>query len=468
MQSSTTRSKATSVRVRSARSSPGTRAHAVLTAISIFSGPSLCAWASVRSRSSACRSVSCRASSDDDTYRCSAPRSCSRAVSENTGPATCTCAVMGPLHSRVRTGGTIYAEPALRATVLSHLSAAAYCARAPCFTTRPHPVADTLVLNSALAGRYRVEREIGRGGMAVVYLAHDVRHNRQVALKLLLPELAQAVGPARFLREIEIAAQLTHPHIVPLFDSGEVEGRLFYVMPFLDGESLRQRLQRERQLAVHDAIAIARQVASALEYAHARNVVHRDIKPENILLYQNEAMVADFGIALAMSAAQSPRITGTGLVVGTPEYMSPEQALDEGADARSDQYSLACVLFEMLAGEAPYTGSTPYSILSKRLMDPVPSVRRLRSTVPPAVDRAIVRALAKTPADRFPTVGAFAGELALGVATPATGTTAAAQRPRVAAVAVLPFRNLSADPENEYFADGITEDVSPHLSKLRP
>ena len=328
-------------------------------------------------------------------------------------------------------------------------------------------MADTPQLSAALAGRYRVEREIGRGGMAVVYLAHDLRHDRRVAIKLLLPELAQAVGPARFLREIRIAAQLTHPHIVPLFDSGEVDGRLFYVMPFLDGESLRQRLDRERQLAVHDAIGIARQVASALEYAHARDVVHRDIKPDNILLYQNEAMVADFGIALALSAAQSPRITGTGLVVGTPEYMSPEQALDEGADARSDQYSLACVLFEMLAGEAPYSGSTPYSILSKRLMDPVPSVRRLRPTVPPVVDRALVRALAKVPADRFPSVGAFAGELALGVATPATGTTAAAERPRVASVAVLPFRNLSADPENEYFADGITEDVIAHLSKIR-
>ncbi|HEU4722130.1 MAG TPA: serine/threonine-protein kinase, partial [Gemmatimonadaceae bacterium] len=328
-------------------------------------------------------------------------------------------------------------------------------------------MADTPALGAALAGRYRVEREIGRVGMAVVYLAEDQRYKRRVAIKLLHPELAQAVGAERFLREIEIAARLTHPHIVPLFDSGEVDGRLFYVMPFLDGESLRQRLDRERQLAVPDAIAIAQQVASALEYAHARTVVHRDVKPENILIYQNEAMVADFGIALAMSAAQTPRITGTGLVVGTPEYMSPEQALDEGADARSDQYSLACALFEMLAGEPPYSGATPYSILSKRLMDPVPSVRRLRPTVPLAVDRAIGRALAKVPADRFPTVGAFAGELLLGIATPATGTTAAAERPHTTAVAVLPFRNLSADPENEYFADGITEDVIAHLAKIR-
>ena len=320
---------------------------------------------------------------------------------------------------------------------------------------------------AAISDRYRIQREIGRGGMAVVYLAEDLRHKRSVAIKLVHPELAQAVGKERFLREIEIAAQLAHPHIVPLFDSGEIDGRLFYVMPFLDGESLRQRLDRERQLPIADAIEIARKVASALEYAHARNVVHRDIKPENILLYEGEALVTDFGIARAVSAAQSARITGTGLVVGTPEYMSPEQALDEGADARSDQYSLACVLFEMLAGEPPYSGATPYSILSKRLMDPVPSVRRLRSTVPLAVDRAIARALCKTPVDRFPSVGAFSAEFALAAGTPSSGTAAAPERPRRASIAVLPFRNLSPDPENEYFADGITEDVIAHLSKIR-
>ena len=326
---------------------------------------------------------------------------------------------------------------------------------------------DTPALNTAIGDRYRIAREIGRGGMAVVYLADDLRHHRKVAIKFIQPELAQAVGAARFLREIEIAAQLTHPHIVPLYDSGEIDGRLFFVMPFLEGESVRARIDRERQLPVHDALGIARQVASALEYAHARNVVHRDIKPENILLYEGEAMVADFGIALAMSAAASPRITGTGLVVGSPQYMSPEQALDEGTDARSDQYSLACVLFEMLTGEAPYSGTTPYSILSKRLVDPVPSVRRLRSTVPTVVDRALTRALAKVPADRFATVGAFASELALANMTPATGSAAVAERPRATSVAVLPFRNLSADPENEYFADGITEDVIAHLAKIR-
>jgi len=328
-------------------------------------------------------------------------------------------------------------------------------------------ITDTPFPPAEIGARYRIQREIGRGGMAIVYLADDLRHRRKVAIKFIQPELAQAVGAARFLREIEIAAQLTHPHIVPLYDSGEIDGRLFYVMPFLEGESLRDRLRREQVLPVPDALAIARQVASALEFAHARNVVHRDIKPENVLLYEGEAMVADFGIALAVSAAATPRITGSGLVVGTPEYMSPEQALDEGTDARSDQYSLACVLFEMLTGEAPYSGASMYAILSKRLVDPVPSARRLRSTVPAVVDRALTRALARLPADRFTSVGAFGAELALAAMTPATGSTAVAERPRTPTVAVLPFRNLSADPENEYFADGITEDVIAHLSKIR-
>jgi serine/threonine protein kinase/Flp pilus assembly protein TadD len=318
-------------------------------------------------------------------------------------------------------------------------------------------VSDTSRLSAALAGRYRIERVIGRGGMATVYLADDLRHRRKVALKLLEPELAYAVGGDRFLREIEIAAGLSHPHIVPLFDSGDADGQLFYVMPFLEGESLRDRLERERYLPIDDAISITRQVASALDYAHARSVIHRDIKPENILVYENEAMVADFGIALAASAAGTARITGTGLVVGTPEYMAPEQALDEGTDGRSDQYSLACVLFELLAGEPPYSGASPTSIIAKRLMDPVPSVRRLRTTVPAPVDEALTRALAKVPADRFTTVGEFAAAL----------IAPAPSRPRATAVAVLPFRNLSADPENEYFADGITEDVIAHLSKIR-
>jgi serine/threonine protein kinase/Flp pilus assembly protein TadD len=316
-------------------------------------------------------------------------------------------------------------------------------------------VPDTAGLSAAVAGRYRIDREIGRGGMATVYLADDLRHRRKVAIKLLEPELAHAVGPERFLREIEIAAQLNHPHIVPLYDSGDANGYLFYVMPYIEGESLRHRIDREKQLPIDDALAITRHVASALDYAHARDVIHRDIKPENILLFEGEAMVADFGIALAVSAATTRRITGTGLVVGTPEYMSPEQALGEGADARSDLYSLACVVYEMLAGEAPYAGPTPHSIIAKRLSDPVPAVRRLRGAVPMAVEDALKKALAKLPSDRFASVTEFSAALT----APAVA--------RATSVAVLPFLNLSADPENEYFADGITEDVIAHLSKIR-
>jgi serine/threonine protein kinase/Flp pilus assembly protein TadD len=314
---------------------------------------------------------------------------------------------------------------------------------------------DSAELAAALAARYRVEREIGRGGMATVFLADDLRHRRKVALKVLEPELALAVGSERFLREIEIAARISHPHIVPLYDSGEAEGFLYYVMPFVEGESLRQRLEHETQLGVEEALAITRQVAAALAYAHARNVVHRDIKPENILLYAGEALLADFGIALAVSDAASQRITGTGMVVGTPQYMSPEQALSEPTDARSDLYSLACVLYEMLAGEPPYTGPTPQAIITKRLVDPVPSIRRLRPTVSDSVDRAVTKAMAKLPADRFRSVAEFVTALS----APAVAA--------AASVAVLPFLNLSADPENEYFADGITEDVIASLSKIR-
>jgi serine/threonine-protein kinase len=309
-------------------------------------------------------------------------------------------------------------------------------------------------LGAAVAGRYNIEREIGRGGMATVYLADDVRHGRQVALKVLDPELARAVGPDRFLREIGIAARLSHPHIMPLFDSGNAAGHLFYVMPFVRGESLRQRLDREGRLPVDDALKIVRDVAEALDHAHARGVVHRDIKPENILLSEGQAIVADFGIALAADAAAS-RLTGTGLVVGTPAYMSPEQLFGEGTDARSDQYSLACVVYEMLAGEAPHAAATPRAIVAKRLVDSAPSMRRVRSIVPVSIDDAVKRALAKDPASRYASVGQFANAL----------TAPAANRAKC--VAVLPFSNFSADPENEYFADGITEDVIAHLSKIR-
>jgi len=325
--------------------------------------------------------------------------------------------------------------------------------------TRPPRRTDPIGrLNAALAGRYAIAQQLGSGGMATVYLADDVKHHRQVAIKVLRPELAAALGPDRFLREIAIAAKLNHPHILALYDSGEADGFLFYVMPYIRGESLRHKLEREHQLPIEDALAIARQVASALGHAHAQHVIHRDVKPENILLHEGEALVADFGIALAVSAAAAERLTGTGLVVGTPEYMSPEQALGERAlDPRSDVYSLGCVLYETLTGEPPYTGHTAQALIAKRLTDPVPAVRRLRDAVPVAVEQALLKALARLPADRFTSAAAFAEALAQ----------PAALSPRAPSVAVLPFLNLSADPENEYFADGITEDVIAQLSKIR-
>ncbi len=311
-------------------------------------------------------------------------------------------------------------------------------------------------LRAALADRYAIERELGRGGMATVYLASDLKHRRTVAIKVLRPEIASLLGPDRFVREVEIAARLNHPHILALHDSGDADGFLFYVMPYVAGESLRHRLDREKQLSLDEALAITRQVASALAHAHSHNVIHRDVKPENILLHEGEAMVTDFGIALAVSAAADDRLTQTGIAVGTPAYMSPEQAASERAlDARSDVYSLGCVLYEMLAGEPPYTGSTAQVLIAKRLVDPVPAVRRLRAAVPVGVEQALTKALAKVPADRWASALAFAEALT------------APARPGLPSVAVLPFLNLSSDPENEYFADGITEDVIAHLSKIR-
>ena len=311
-------------------------------------------------------------------------------------------------------------------------------------------------LATALAGRYRVERELGHGGMATVYLADDLRHQRQVAIKVLRPELGAVLGPDRFTREIGIAAKLNHPHILPLHDSGEADGLLFYVMPYVRGGSLRQRLSLERQLPVDEAVALVRQVAAALGHAHAQGLVHRDIKPENILLHEGEAMVTDFGIALAADTGE--RLTATGLMLGTPEYMSPEQAAGERAlNARTDVYSLGCVLYELLAGEPPHTGTTARSVIARRFTEPAPRVRRHRPAVAPALEQAIVTALAVDPADRYPSIAAFAEALA----APARGA------PGPASVAVLPFLNLSADPENEFFADGITEDVIAQLSKVR-
>src|SRR6184192_1431204 len=281
-------------------------------------------------------------------------------------------------------------------------------------------MADQLArLQTALADRYTIERELGRGGMATVYLAQDRKHHRQVAIKVLKPELAAALGPERFLREIDTAARLNHPHILPLHDSGEAEGFLFYVMPYVEGESLRDRLSREKQLPLGDALQIAREVADALSYAHSRDVVHRDIKPENILFEAGHAVVSDFGIARAITAAGGEKLTGTGIAVGTPGYMSPEQgAASARVDERSDIYSLGCVLYEMLAGEPPFTGPSAESIVRQHLAAPPPRVSAMRAAVTPAVEQAIARALAKTPADRFATAALFADALGAGAGAP--------------------------------------------------
>ena len=266
-------------------------------------------------------------------------------------------------------------------------------------------------VRAAFAGRYAIERELGRGGMATVYLAQDLKHSRPVAIKVLAPELAAALGRERFLREIATAARLSHPHILPLHDSGEAHGFLYFVMPYIEGESLRDRLVREKQLPIEDAVTIVRQVASALSYAHSRDVVHRDVKPDNVLLSEGGAIVADFGIAGAVLAAGG-RLTQTGIILGTPAYMSPEQgAGDRALDGRSDVYSLGCVLYEMLTGEPPFTGSSAQAIIAKRFTEPAPSARRLRDTLPLAMDRAIAKALARAPADRFATPHDFAKAL---------------------------------------------------------
>ncbi|HEX9565558.1 MAG TPA: protein kinase [Gemmatimonadaceae bacterium] len=263
-------------------------------------------------------------------------------------------------------------------------------------------------LNSALTGRYEIERRVGQGGMATVYLARDLRHNRKVALKVLSAELAAVLGRERFLAEIETTANLQHPHLLPLFDSGEIGGLLFYVMPFVQGETLRKLLERERQLAVDDAIHIATAIGSALDYAHRHGVIHRDLKPENILMHERDPLVMDFGIALAVSNAGGTRVTQSGISLGTPQYMSPEQATgDRQVDGRSDIYSLGAVLYEMLAGEPPHVGTSVHAIIAKVITDRPRSIRASRDTVPEYVELAVMRALAKLPADRFSTAAEF-------------------------------------------------------------
>jgi serine/threonine-protein kinase len=279
-------------------------------------------------------------------------------------------------------------------------------------------------LASALAGRYRLERELGQGGMATVWLAHDLKHARDVAIKVLHPELAAMLGGERFLTEIRTTANLQHPHILPLFDSGEADGLLYYVMPYVEGETLRKRLEREHQLPIEDAVRIAAETASALEYAHKRGIVHRDIKPENILLQDGRPLVADFGIALAVQQAGGARLTQTGMSLGTPQYMAPEQAMgDRGVDTRADVYALGAVAYEMLAGEAPFTGPTAQAIVAKVMTERPRPLGEVRDTVSPAIEATVHRALQKLPADRWQGAGEFASALQSALAAPqATGT----------------------------------------------
>ena len=366
-------------------------------------------------------------------------------------------------------------------------------------------------LNTALADHYIIDRELGRGGMALVFLARDVKHERFVALKTLRPEIAMALGRERFLREIRLAARLQHPNILPVYDSGDASGTLYYVMPFVEGESLRERLEREPQLPLDEALQITREVADALSYAHDHDVVHRDIKPENIMLSGGHAIVADFGIARAVSAAGGDKLTETGLAIGTPAYMPPEQSAGTGkVDRRSDIYSLACVLYETLAGQPPFTGPTAQAIMARHSLDSVPRLRVVRDTIPDALEGVINRALAKVPADRYSTAAQFAEALS----TASTGTVSrvtASRRGRTPGrlpwrkpiplavgvtllaaiawilfgrngtagplpsvggldprrVAVLYFEDLSRDSSLGYLADGLTEGLIEQLVQVR-
>jgi serine/threonine protein kinase/Tfp pilus assembly protein PilF len=324
---------------------------------------------------------------------------------------------------------------------------------------------------AAIADRYVVERELGRGGMAVVYLAHDGKHDRGVAVKVLRPELTSSIGGDRFLREIQIAAKLSHPHILTLIDSGKCEGFLYSVIPYVDGESLRDRLDREPRLPLDEALRIAREVGSALSYAHRQGVVHRDIKPANVLLSAGVAVVTDFGIARAVTEAAADKLTDPGIAVGTPTYMSPEQASGElELDARSDVYSLGCVLFEMLAGEPPYTGSNPQAILARKSTQPVPSLHLARKSVQRSLERVVEKSLAREPGDRYPTAAEFVDALGSPsfVKSRTDSTPEGEPAPRTGpSVAVLPFANMSGDAENVFFSDGIAEEITNALSKIQ-
>ena len=325
-------------------------------------------------------------------------------------------------------------------------------------------------LAAALFDRYRIERELGVGGMATVYLAHDVRHDRDIALKVLKPELAESLGRERFLREIRLAAKLNHPHILPLYDSGEADGFLFFVMPVMQGQTLRDRLNTGRQLSVDSAVRIASEVADALDYAHRHDVVHRDIKPENILLHEGHALVADFGIGKALVAAAENITTFTqiGVTVGTPAYMSPEQAAGEELDGRSDLFALGCVMYEMLTGEVAFTGPTAAAVIAKRFMHTPPSVIELRADIPAYVADTVSGLLKTAAGERFASGAQVVETLRSGNTPPELR---ASQRPSEAdaqkSIAVLPFTNMSADADNEFFSDGLTEELITDLSGVK-
>jgi serine/threonine-protein kinase len=321
------------------------------------------------------------------------------------------------------------------------------------------PTAEPFPIAAALADRYTVERELGRGGMATVYLAEEKKHGRKVAIKVLRPEITAALGTERFLREIGIAARLSHPHIVPLIDSGEAGGLLYYVQPHVPGGSLRDRLTEARQLPIQDALRIAQEVGAGLDFAHRKGFVHRDVKPENILFADGHAVLADFGVARACSDAEA-QVTEVGIAVGTPEYMSPEQASGEvNLAAASDVYSLACVVYEMLGGEPPFRGGGARAVMARHVTESPRPLRAVRPEVPPAMERAITHALEKDPNQRYASAAEFVTALA--------ATEAAARSPATTrSIAVLPFVNSSPDAENEYLSDGITDELIDALAKI--
>jgi serine/threonine protein kinase/tetratricopeptide (TPR) repeat protein len=315
-----------------------------------------------------------------------------------------------------------------------------------------------------IGGAYDIEAEIGRGGMATVYSARDLRHNRRVAVKVMSPEIAASMGTARFLSEITTAAGLSHPNIVPLHDSGEHGGIVYYVMPHIEGETLREKMTRDGKLTVADAVKIVSRAAAALDFAHRRGIVHRDIKPENIMLCEGEPLILDFGIAKAITAAAGTSITQTGVALGTPAYLSPEQASGEThIDGRSDQYSLACTFYEMVAGSAPFTANTPQRVIAMRFTDKPPELATVSPAINPDVSKAVAKAMALDPVDRFATVSDFAKALTDAAAPQA----AAPDHDGKQSIAVLPFANMSADPENEFFADGIAEEIINALTKIQ-